>query len=123
MMSYSDCLLKFISAQTIQILEGFIVTHGGALSAFHELRGVDVLVRRLEVEVGKVKDAEPGGDADKETAMITGDCSPAKSRRRLCAAHRVLLFSDVRVNPQSERRKDGQKTEWIHKWSSFSKAS
>ena len=45
--SYADILLKFISAQAIQILEGAIVTHSGVLSAFHELKGVDILVRRL----------------------------------------------------------------------------
>ncbi len=33
-------------------LEGAIVTHVGALLAFHDLRGVDVWARRLEVEVG-----------------------------------------------------------------------
>ena len=53
--SYSDSLMKFISAQAIQILEGAIVTHNNALSAFHELKGVDILVQRLNVEVEKVK--------------------------------------------------------------------
>ena len=53
--SYSDSLMKFISVQAIQILEGAIVTHNNALSAFHELKGVDILVQRLNVEVEKVK--------------------------------------------------------------------
>ena len=44
--SYSESLLKFITAQVIQILEGAIMTHNGALTAFHELKGVDVLIRR-----------------------------------------------------------------------------
>jgi hypothetical protein len=56
--SYSDCLLKFISAQAIQILEGAIVTHNSALSAFHELKGVDILAQRLSVEVERAKQME-----------------------------------------------------------------
>ena len=53
--SYSSSLLKFISVQAIQILEGAIVTHNSALSAFHELKGVDILIQRLGIEVEKVK--------------------------------------------------------------------
>jgi hypothetical protein len=120
--SYSDCLLKFISAQAIQILEGAIVTHTSALSAFHELKGVDILVQRLSVEVEKVKFASspsaPGigdgsfGDAigqsdDVSCAMVLSGNSttsssttmekilPTHRRRNLQAARRVLLFSAV----------------------------
>ena len=100
--SYSDCLLKFISAQAIQILEGAIVTHNSALSAFHELKGVDILVNRLSVEIDRIK--SQSGEAvsvhsDTESAMDTGDTSsPGKQplrRRKLQAARRVLLFSAV----------------------------
>ena len=52
--SYSVSLLKFISAQAIQILEGAIVTHNSALSAFHELKGVDILIQRLGIEVARM---------------------------------------------------------------------
>jgi hypothetical protein len=120
--SYSDCLLKFISAQAIQILEGAIVTHTSALSAFHDLKGVDILVQRLSVEVEKVKFATspsaPGigdgsvGDAigqndDVSSAMVLSGNSttsssttmekilPTHRRRNLQAARRVLLFSAV----------------------------
>ena len=95
-------MLKFISAQAIQILEGAIVTHNGALTAFHELKGVDILVQRLEVEVGRVNGSESesgdvpratGGDAAAST--IGAVPVPAPPRRDLRAARRVLLFSAV----------------------------
>ncbi|KAL7543885.1 hypothetical protein ACHAXR_013277 [Thalassiosira sp. AJA248-18] len=70
--SYSDCLLKFISAQAIQILEGAIVTHNSALSAFHELKGVDVLVQRLNVEVEKVRGEKLGLDAATDGDVVDG---------------------------------------------------
>ncbi len=47
--------MKFIFAQAIQILEGVIVTHSSALSAFHKMKGVDILVQRLTVKVDRVK--------------------------------------------------------------------
>lgn len=84
--SYSDSLLKFISAQAIQILEGAIVTHNSALSAFHELKGVDILVQRLNVEVERVK-----RQAERESAPEPSSAP----RRKLQAARRVLLFSAV----------------------------
>lgn len=87
--SYSDCLLKFISAQAIQILEGAIVTHNSALAAFHELKGVDILVQRLSVEVEKVNQVKTA-----EGDVVMGDDSQ-HSHRELRAAKRVLLFSAV----------------------------
>ena len=117
--SYSESLLKFITAQVIQILEGAIVTHNGALTAFHELKGVDVLIRRLNVEVELVKgqklsDSIIGGedgkgtnddedeemDEDLKAALAMSmesddqeDASPPCPN--LQAARRVLLFSAV----------------------------
>jgi E3 ubiquitin-protein ligase HUWE1 len=44
-------LLRFVLAQAVQILEGAIVTHGNALTAFHDLRGVEVLSGRLSGEI------------------------------------------------------------------------
>jgi E3 ubiquitin-protein ligase HUWE1 len=44
-------LLRFITAQAVQILEGSIVTHNSALSAFHNLKGVEVLTTRLSKEI------------------------------------------------------------------------
>ncbi len=99
--SYSDCLLKFISAQAIQILEGAIVTHNSALSAFHELKGVDILVQRLSVEIERIKwqSGEPisvgGGVCENKSAMEALPPSNPPCRRNLQAARRVLLFSAV----------------------------
>jgi hypothetical protein len=88
--SYSECLLKYITAQVIQILEGAIVTHNNALSAFHELKGVDILVQRLNIEVERVKQVNP---KDGDVAMDGSD--DHSSQRNLQAARRVLLFSAV----------------------------
>jgi len=110
--SYSVSLLKFISAQAIQILEGAIVTHNSALSAFHELKGVDILIQRLGIEVEKVKLCQVADDSmlrvdgngnseDASAVMESSDDSttvatPLSHRRRsLQAARRVLLFSAI----------------------------
>lgn len=108
--SYSVSLLKFISAQAIQILEGAIVTHNSALSAFHELKGVDILIQRLGIEVEKVKLCQVADDSilhivgngnseDASDVMESaGDSTTVATslsyrRRSLQAARRVLLFS------------------------------
>ena len=110
--SYSVSLLKFISAQAIQILEGAIVTHNSALSAFHELKGVDILIQRLGIEVEKVKlcqvaedlmlRIDGNGNREDTSAVMessndsTTVATPLSHRRRsLQAARRVLLFSAV----------------------------
>jgi hypothetical protein len=110
--SYSVSLLKFISAQAIQILEGAIVTHNSALSAFHELKGVDILIQRLSIEVEKVKLCQVAedsmlridGNGNREDTCAVMESSndsttvvtPLSHRRRsLQAARRVLLFSAV----------------------------
>jgi hypothetical protein len=104
--------LKFISAQAIQILEGAIVTHNSALSAFHELKGVDILIQRLRIEVEKVKLCQVAEDSmlridgngnreDTSAVMESSNDSttvatPLSHRcRSLQAARRVLLFSAV----------------------------
>lgn len=90
--SYSDSLLKFITAQSIQILEGAIVTHTNALSAFHELKGVDVLVQRLSSEVENIRKNSSQGDND---AVMEGVQGTKGEKPRLQGAQRVLLFSAV----------------------------
>eukprot|EP00804_Cyclotella_cryptica_P030429 CCRYP_008520-RB/>CCRYP_008520-RB protein AED:0.03 eAED:0.03 QI:213/1/1/1/1/1/14/495/4469 len=92
--SYSESLLKFITAQAIQILEGAIVTHSNALTAFHELKGVDILVQRLNIEVELVKQVKfPNEGASLEDVVM--DNIEDKPKRSLQAARRVLLFSAV----------------------------
>ena len=49
--SQTRSLLKFITAQSIQIIEGAIVTHSNAFSAFHDLKGIYVLMSRLSVDM------------------------------------------------------------------------
>ena len=90
--SYSECLLKYITAQAIQILEGAIVTHTSALSAFHELKGVDILVHRLHMEMERVKRVDNSNTDDEAMDEVNGK---PKAKRNLQAARRVLLFSAV----------------------------
>ena len=116
--SYAGCLLKFISAQAVQILEGAIATHSNALSAFHDLQGVNLLVTRLYLDVEQVR--KEGGDEPFPTSILPGkklnsalnvdnklinDTEKQDERktnklyvsnkRPLKAAKRVLLFSIV----------------------------
>lgn len=53
---YCSSVLKFITAQAIQILEGAIITHNPALVAFHDLKAVDLLVNLLYSEFQKTFD-------------------------------------------------------------------
>ena len=53
--TYCSSLLRFITAQAIQILEGAIVTQTSALTAFHELHGVELLISRLAQEIKRIQ--------------------------------------------------------------------
>jgi hypothetical protein len=73
---------RFISSQAIQIIEGAIVTHNNALSAFHDIKGVDVLISRLQTELSEL--------ALQDNEMYLRE---SKGIRKLVASRRVLLFS------------------------------
>jgi hypothetical protein len=49
--SFATCMRKFITAQSIQILESALVTHAAALSAFHDLNGTDLIISRVHQEI------------------------------------------------------------------------
>lgn len=105
--TYADSMLKFIAAQAIQILEGAIVTHGNALSAFHELNGVDILVKRLNAEVTRIQEQKfktPRESEDRnefktphedEDAMMQDAELSTSQSVRIGGARRVLLFSSI----------------------------
>ena len=80
-------LMGFITSQAVQILEGAIVTHSNALSAFHDLQGVDVMMKRLSREIS----ATAKDDADGDVAMVDSD-QAHKHGRRISSSQRVLLF-------------------------------
>ena len=69
--SQARSLLRFITAQSIQIIEGAVVTHTNALSAFHDLKGVDVLMSRLSVEMEAIRQAT--ADKDSTPTDESGD--------------------------------------------------
>ena len=99
-------LLRFIIAQAVQILEGAIVTHNNALSAFHNLQGVEVLTTRLSKEILSVRDKRINAESNHEcspmdidntdtnrmeldsSSSISSDVGPRASQR-------VLLFGIV----------------------------
>merc|ERR1711862_513268 len=102
MESYSSSLLKFIIAQAIQILEGAIVTQGSALSAFHDLHGVELLVSRLFQEIKRIQRERKRVKLENENItdpvpMDTDDLSEQYRSRSgtklLRPSRRVLLFS------------------------------
>jgi hypothetical protein len=53
--SQTRSLLKFITAQSIQIIEGAVVTHSNALSAFHYLKGIYVPMSHLSVDMEAIR--------------------------------------------------------------------
>ena len=80
--AYLEGLLRYLAAQAVTILEGAMVTHGNALSAFHELNGVDVLVKRIDVEMKRMRPSPSAGGASTPRPPLNAD-----------ASSRVLLFS------------------------------
>jgi len=94
--SRARSLLRFITAQSIQIIEGAVVTHNNALSAFHDLNGVDVLTSCLSVEMNDICQA-----SGKETTAMdtTGDVKMTDAQESkvwsIHSSQRVLLFSIV----------------------------
>jgi E3 ubiquitin-protein ligase HUWE1 len=96
-LSVVKALLRFVTAQAIQILEGAVVTNINALTSFHDLDGVDVLTSRLSREIhltvptgcqtDDLMDVDPSAVNSVEDADTTGP--------RICPSQRVLLFSIV----------------------------
>ena len=93
-------LLRFIIAQAVQILEGAIVTHNNALSAFHNLKGVEVLTNRLSKEVLSVRDNKIKSESKHECSIeaehkmdidLTSSIPEVEPR----SSQRVLLFGIV----------------------------
>lgn len=88
---YVGSLLRFVSGQAVQILEAAIVTHSSALIAFQELKGVDLLVKRLCLEINEVKRSE-ADQSDNDNKIMHGS-KEAVVARELTGSRRVLLFS------------------------------
>lgn len=98
-------LLRFVTAQAVQILEGAIVTHNNALSAFHDLEGVEVLTGRLSKEISLFStrsagfksepDTEASEPSDTDAACQMDVDLSATTENQMQSSHRVLLFSIV----------------------------
>jgi len=88
-------LLRFVTAQSIQILDATVVTHGNAMTAFHDLEGVDVLTTRLSVEIGKISKSNTKTDTDADAMEIDNAQQSPTPYRCLCPSQRVLLYSIV----------------------------
>ena len=88
--SYVEGLLRYLAATAVTILEGAMVTHGNALSAFHELSGVDVLVKRIDVEMKRIR---PSPSTDGETDAGSAGESGPRPPLMTDASSRILLFS------------------------------
>jgi hypothetical protein len=89
-------LLRFITAQAIQIIEGSVVTHNNALSAFHDLNGVDVLTSRLSVEMEAIRQASSSdGNDDRTTPMDTSDVKWRMQTTRTTPSLETLTHPNV----------------------------
>ena len=82
--------LRFISAQAIQIIEGSIATHTNALTVFHDLNGVEVLISRLYGQILETKEFSNDG-VEGDAVQVTGETRGSK----ICSSRRVLIFSIV----------------------------
>lgn len=92
--TYCSSLLRFITAQAIQILEGAIVTQTSALTAFHELHGVELLISRLAQEIKRIQlETEKAATEYRGAEPMDIDNQPSQQSKPLRAARRVLLFS------------------------------
>ena len=98
-------LLRFITAQAIQILEGAIVTHSNASTAFHDLNGVEVLTSLLLNEMSNIPGLEVAKSDDQGDAMeidqlvegepMEGVEASGEEAPWICPSQRVLLFGVV----------------------------
>lgn len=94
-----ESLLRFVTAQAIQILEGAIVTHNNALSAFHDLQGIEVLTRRLHEEISNSQRLSSSVACDNNVGekedVIPMDCEDGdnSTQLRMVSSQRVLVFS------------------------------
>lgn len=85
-------LFRFISAQAVQIIEGAIVTQTNALTAFHDMNGVEVLTKRLSQEI-LATTTKPLSLA--ATGAVAMDIDTEGQEPPLHCSQRVLLFSIV----------------------------
>ncbi|GAX13555.1 E3 ubiquitin-protein ligase HUWE1 [Fistulifera solaris] len=83
------CMLRYVISQAVQLLEGAFVTHGNALLTFHELSGLDVVMKVLsrEIEfigVPIISYVDPDGNAE----MVQ-----VETPIRIRYSQQVLLFT------------------------------
>ena len=100
--TYAESLLNYISAQSVQIIDGAIAaTHSSALNTFYELKGIDLLVTRLYEEIQTIKQKgeqlrsldEKNRDSHEMDTSEDGKTSFTPDKiRPLRASRRVLLF-------------------------------
>jgi E3 ubiquitin-protein ligase HUWE1 len=84
-----SCMLRYVISQAVQLLEGAFVTHGNALLTFHELSGLDVVMKVLsrEIEftgVPIISYVDPDGNSE----MVLVENSV-----RIRSSQQVLLFT------------------------------
>lgn len=79
--NYLQALFKFIMTQSILILEGAISNHAQALSAFHELNGLEILLQTLYTTIERIESSE--------TKSVS--LSPIAKNPNLQGPDRVLL--------------------------------
>jgi E3 ubiquitin-protein ligase HUWE1 len=95
--------LRFIAAQAVHILDGAIESHANALSAFHNLRGVQILTTCLSNEIMIVRKAREKVDTQTDAMVLDNsqidtmdiDSDSVLPEDELWASQRALLFGLV----------------------------
>lgn len=107
-------LLRFVTAQAVQILVQVVVTHNNAVTVFHDLQGVEILTTRLSKEIlltRKISSIERAESIEKmdvegsveksvvpnaDVGMIDITDAPThQAELHVLSSQRVVLFSIV----------------------------
>ena len=80
--------LRLITAQAVQILENVIVTHPSSMVTFHDLNGVEILIKRLSREIEDTKRVVKSNVAENDMD-IDEEAEAPKKRSSQC----VTIFS------------------------------
>ena len=91
-----EASLRYIMAQSVQLLEPVVVTSSNALATFKDLKGIDVLINRLDYEINKAKMNTSATlvVANSDCMEVEGDETPpsTKDQQKISSSQRSLIF-------------------------------
>lgn len=94
--AYVESSLTFIVAQVVQILEVAVAINANALAVFYDSKGVELLVKRISLEVHKIRNLDMNEvGVEMSDTTKTNEQHGLIIRSKLKASKRSLLFSLV----------------------------